>query len=151
MEVHGNQKKSSVSSKYVKLVFHMDAPLIKDSKTRNVSINIDTSVDIGSWSDEFRYFGQTSRAKDDFVNQTFLKSYMEGDAFILIGEITVKETGWDIQNDTMFKAGGGNAKLLQDIRSLASSGALSDFTFVVGSRELEVHKAILAGKSTTKR
>lgn len=67
-------------------------------------------------------------------------------ALILTGVIIVKELDWDPANDPVQTAETRHKKLVQDIHSLASSGILSDFKFIVEGRELEVHKAILAGE-----
>ena len=65
-------------------------------------------------------------------------------ALILVGIVIVKEMDWHQVNDLVETA--RHQKLVQDIQSLASSGTLSDFKFIVEGRELEVHKAILAGE-----
>lgn len=67
-------------------------------------------------------------------------------ALILVGIVIVKEMDWEQVNDLVQTADFRNQKLVQDIHSLASSGTLSDFKFIVEGRELEVHKAILAGE-----
>lgn len=52
---------------------------------------------------------------------------------------------WKPANDPMQMLETRQNKLVQDIHMLASTGVLSDFKFIVEGRELEVHKAILAG------
>lgn len=64
---------------------------------------------------------------------------------MLDGIIIVKELDWQPANDPMQVLQSRQNKLVQDIHMLASSGVLSDFKFIVEGRELEVHKAILAG------
>lgn len=105
-----------------------------------------TSVDICIWADEFDYNGSIERVKEDFLNQLYLKSYMEGDALILKGLVTVKEMNWHEVNTSTLSPDALRDKFHQDIHSLAASGILSDFTFIVEGTELEVHKAILAGE-----
>lgn len=109
-------------------------------KQRHVKLEVKTSFEICLWLDEFAYNGSTERVKEDFMNQTYMKSYMNGDALILKGLVTVKEMDWQ-------EASGASRheKFVQDIQSLAS-GILSDFAFIVQGRKLEVHKAILAGE-----
>lgn len=146
LEVHPNHRKVNSSSKHTKLVFRIDSALSSTSKQRHIKLEVGTSVDICHWADEFLYNGSAERVKEDFLNQIYLKSYMEGHALILKGLVTVKEMDWHEAKLSTQSRAGRHEKLVKDIQSLASSGTLSDFTFIVKGRELEVHKAILAGE-----
>lgn len=84
--------------------------------------------------------------KDDFLNQIYLKSYLDAGALVLNGIITVEESDWKQANESVSLTEGRHEQLVRDIQSLSSSGILSDFTFVIDGRELEVHKSILAGE-----
>lgn len=86
------------------------------------------------------------RMKEDFLNHHWLKTYMDGGSFKLNGLIRITEYNWSSANDSMLPGDGRYSKMIQDIRSLTSAGDLSDFTFIVEGRQLEVHKAILAGE-----
>ena len=98
------------------------------------------------WFGEFEYSGSVEKVKEEFINQFYLKTTMQGDSLFIKGLIQVKEYDWSVANDSMLPGAGRYMKFVNDIRSLTSSGHLSDFTFVVQGRELEVHKAILSGK-----
>ena len=70
---------------------------------------------------------------------------MEDGALILNGVVSIKELDWNEANSSILLGEARHDKLVRDIHSLASSGTLSDFTFIVQGRKLDVHKAILAG------
>lgn len=145
LEVHPNHQKVSNSFKHTKLVFRIDSPNSTTPKQRQVKLEVKTSFEICLWLDEFAYNGTTERVKEDFMNQIYLKSYMEGDALVLKGLVTVKEMDWQEVSKSCLSRTSRHEKFVQDIQSLAS-GILSDFTFIVQGRKLEVHKAILAGE-----
>lgn len=107
-----------------------------------------TSLDVCIWVEEFDYNGSIERVKEDFLNQLYLKSHMQGDALILKGFVTVKEMDWHEAITSTLSPAARRDKFLQDIHSLATSGILSDFTFIVDGAELQVHKAILAGEQS---
>lgn len=146
LEVHPNYRKNLQCPKYVKLVFRLDVPSSKPPKNRLVKLEVKSAQSICFWLDEFLYGKSTERVKDDFLNQLWLRSYLEDDSLVLSGEIRVTEYDWSLANASMLPGDGRHMKMVQDIRSLTSSGHFSDFTFVVQGRELEVHKAILAGE-----
>lgn len=133
-------------SKFCKLVFRMDPPTVRAVKYRTVKFEMVASRDFCIWSDQFEYDSRTERVKEDFFNHIWEKSYMEGNDLKIKGCIRVTEYDWSLANDSMLPAEGRKVKIVDDIRSLASSGILSDFTFILEGRKLEVHKAILAGE-----
>jgi hypothetical protein len=56
---------------------------------------------------------------------------------------------WVAGNDPVQTIENRQKTVVEAIQTLVSSGILSDFKFIVEGREFEVHKAILAGESTT--
>lgn len=148
LEVRPGVKALHFPSKFVKLVFRMDSPvrLLKNRLVvpKMVKLEIRTEMDNCAWYDDFDYSGTVQRMKDDFLNLNYIRSYLKDGALVLKGTVTVREPGW-VANE---EKDGTESQLVRDIRSLAASGTLSDFKFIVSGHELEVHKAILAGESS---
>lgn len=84
---------------------------------------------------------------EDFLNQIYLRGYLESGNLILNGIIHVRELDWKEANESVVLREDRHFNLVRDLHSLIESGMLIDFTFIVSGREMEVHKAILAGLS----
>lgn len=124
----------------------MDSSQFEFTKPRQVKLQIKTSMDICIWSDEYNHEILSERTKDDFINQVYLRGYLEDHDLVLNGQIVIRENDWKVDNRSQTLNSLLCNKVVRDIQSLATSGILSDFTFVIDGRELEVHKAILAGE-----
>ncbi|CRK90613.1 CLUMA_CG004315, isoform A [Clunio marinus] len=131
----------------IKLVFGMDTRIPTDPC--QVTLDLKTSCGNYIWVDGFWFKSAfIKRTNDQFANVAFRRSFLEDDGSLVItGSVTVKDANWTEANDIVYFPEMRHAKLLQDIQSLTSSGTLSDFTFIVNGRRLEVHKAILAARS----
>jgi hypothetical protein len=132
----------SKSGPFLRLNFKFQ-PFGTANNRREITLKVQTSKGVCYWHDNFYCFGEATRSKEDFLNQSLLRTFMDGTNFVLKGSVVVNETDDAPFDDTVPDM---RTKLVRDIHSLASSEILSDFSFIVEGRELKVHKAILAGE-----